>query len=844
MNNYNIVQFVTLIIYVILIAVVLRHERTRLRSIFIIYLSASMAWSLSSFLNHADFALSQRFFWSKVTPFAALWTIIAYAHFVCTFVHANTRRIASLGYGLLLIVAILIGLGYIPRSVHNLGDSNVYNDYGPWLYLLTLGGACFIGTAIFLLVKSYRTSRSPDHRNRITYLIVGSSFLIIFGILFEILPQQKYALDHIGHLGNAILITYVILRYKLFDIKLVIRKGLAYSGITASITAAYLIVLLGLYRILESWAGGAGLIPIAALSLLMAWLFNPLRNTIEKSVDRMFYGKRYDYRETVLSLARRMTNVLDLKELAEAMLKPITRAVHANQVSLLLPQENEFITVFAERLVEGEPVVPIKFRNDSPIITWLTRENKVLQKETIDLNVEFKALWKVEKQALEVTGVELLCPIMSKGKLIGILALTKKHGRGFYSKDDIDLLMTTATEAAVAIENAQLYAQARERANVDELTGLFNHRFFYQRLDEEIARASRFGHIFSLLMIDLDLFKTYNDVQGHLAGDDILRDMASNIKQSIRRMDIGARYGGDEFAVILPQTSIDAAYAVAERIHRRLESQTETPGRPLTCSIGIASWPANGIMQEDIVRAADVALYYAKQNGRDRICLATDIDLANVFQTETKSVAKADELSIIYALAATVDAKDHYTYGHSKKVALYSTKIAEELGYSEKEITTIQAAALLHDIGKLGISDRILEKAGPLTAEEWEPVRAHPDMGVAILKHVDDLRNCLPGVRYHHEHYDGSGYPAGLKGENIPLDARIIAVADAYDAMTSLRPYRRGRATREQALEELQRYAGRQFDPIVVKAFIRLEFKSSTDVSELEEDALARLLSP
>ena len=137
-----------------------------------------------------------------------------------------------------------------------------------------------------------------------------------------------------------------------------------------------------------------------------------------------------------------------------------------------------------------------------------------------------------------------------------------------------------------------------------------------------------------------------------------------------------------------------------------------------------------------------------------------------------------------------------------------------------------------------------MEKAGPLTAEEWEPVRAHPDMGVAILKHVDDLRDCLPGVQYHHERYDGSGYPAGLKGENIPIDARIISVADAYDAMTSLRPYRRGRATHEQALEELQRYAGKQFDPIVVKAFISLELESFTNVKELEEDALVQLLSP
>jgi diguanylate cyclase (GGDEF)-like protein/putative nucleotidyltransferase with HDIG domain len=844
MNSYSVVQFITLIVYIILVAVVLRHEQTRLRNVFIVYLLASMTWSLSSFLNHVDFAWSQRFLWSKVIPFAALWTIIAYAQFVCAFVHTSARRVASLGYGLLLVVAVLIGLGYIPKRVLNLGDANVYNDYGVWLYLLTLGGACFVGTAIFLLVKSYRTSRSAEHRNRIIYLLVGVSFLVIFGALFEILPQQKYALDHLGHLGNAMVITYAILRYRLFDIKLVIRKGLVYSGITAFITTVYLIVLFSLYNALEGWAGGAGLIPVVALSALMAWLFSPLRELFQKGVDRIFYGARYDYRATVLSLSRRMSNVLDLGELAEAMLKPITKAVRASQASLLLPHDSQFVASYAERLTEGEPVIPVQLPKDSPIVTWLTRENKPLQKETIDLNAEFKALWESERRTLDAAEIELFCPMMSKGKLIGILALSRKQPRGFYSKDDTDLLMTVAHETAVTIENAQLYAGARERANIDELTGLFNHRYFHQRLDEEIARASRFGQVFSLILLDLDLFKIYNDVHGHLAGDEILRQAAQHIKLTIRRIDIGVRYGGDEFAVILPQTSIDGARVIAEKIHKRMETRTESLDVPLTCSIGVASWPENGIMREEIVRAADVALYYAKQTGRDRICLAANVALSGALNREAKPEAKVAVLSTIYALAATVDAKDHYTYGHSKKVAKYATEIAEALGYSEENIATIRAAALLHDIGKIGIADRVLEKAGPLTAKEWEPIRAHPNLGAAILKHVDGLRDCLASVQYHHERYDGTGYPSGLKGENIPLDARIMAVADAYDAMTSFRPYRRGRASHEQALAELKRCAGTQFDPAVVEAFTNLAAEPTALMAESEEETIPQVISP
>jgi putative nucleotidyltransferase with HDIG domain len=176
-------------------------------------------------------------------------------------------------------------------------------------------------------------------------------------------------------------------------------------------------------------------------------------------------------------------------------------------------------------------------------------------------------------------------------------------------------------------------------------------------------------------------------------------------------------------------------------------------------------------------------------------------------------------LSTIRALAATVDAKDHGTYGHSTKTSKYATQIAKALGYSEVAIARIRAAALLHDIGKIRVSDALLRKRGPLNDNDWEQIRGHPTLGVAILRHVKGLNGCLPAIRYHHEHYDGSGYPGGIKGEEIPLDARILAVADAYDAMTSPRPYRGGKSTHDEAIAELKRCAGTQFDPEVVRVF-------------------------
>jgi len=488
----------------------------------------------------------------------------------------------------------------------------------------------------------------------------------------------------------------------------------------------------------------------------------------------------------------------------------------------LLSSNGSYSSEYAQSLAEDEAPIPVKLREESPIVGWLADNDTPLSREQMDILPELKRLVEAERDSIEDAGLELLVPMKSKGKLVGILALGKKESGGSYSSDDIDLVTTLVHEAAVAIENAQLYAQARERAHIDELTGLYNHRYFHERLDEEITRCSRFGDIFTLLFLDMDLFKTYNDVYGHLEGDEILREIGRNILDSIRGIDMAFRYGGDEFTVTLPQASLDDAYTVAERIRKRIESEMDSRGVALTCSVGIASWPTDGVMREELLQAADAALYRSKETGKNRISLASEVARSRAMGVAIRPEGETGVLSTIYALAATVDAKDHYTYGHSKKVSKYATEIAEALGYSEDRIATIRAAALLHDIGKIGVSDGVLMKTNVLDADDWESIRAHPKLGVAILKHVGGLSGCLAAIQYHHERYNGSGYPAGLKGENIPLDARILNVADSYDAMTSLRPYREGKMSSDQALEEIRRCSGTQFDPKIVEVFVAL----------------------
>jgi len=338
-------------------------------------------------------------------------------------------------------------------------------------------------------------------------------------------------------------------------------------------------------------------------------------------------------------------------------------------------------------------------------------------------------------------------------------------------------------------------------------------------LASEIGRHSRYGGIFSVTILDLDSFKVFNDTYGHLAGDKLLRQAGNVMKSAIRSADQAFRYGGDEFAVLLPQTSIDAAYQVAERVRKQVALKIKSGDVPITVSLGLATWPADGIGSNEIIATADAALYHAKRSGGNRShCASGTLLPLDKIAVGSKGKQDSGDLSTIYSLAATVDARDHYTHNHSKRVSEYALALAEAIHLEPLEISRLETCALLHDIGKIGVSDEILNKPNKLTDEELEVVKRHPQLGATIASRTRQLTSCVAGILHHHERYDGTGYPKGLKGEDIPLESRILAIADVFAALTSDRPYAEALSSAE-ALEEIKKGAGKQFDPKLVEAF-------------------------
>lgn len=368
--------------------------------------------------------------------------------------------------------------------------------------------------------------------------------------------------------------------------------------------------------------------------------------------------------------------------------------------------------------------------------------------------------------------------------------------------------------------------RAEEQANVDGLTGVYNHRFFQERLAIEMDRASRFRRVVSLIMFDIDNFKRYNDTWGHQEGDKLLVLFAALCGRCIRTIDLLARYGGEEFVVILPESSEDEALRVAERVREITEKQTAEAlgaGKGATVSAGVACFPKHGLTRHGLILSADAALYAAKRGGKNQ-CRVYQRESHQPYRAASSHVhpllaSAEDDIEAIETLGATVDAQDSYAHGHSLAVSKHAALLGEKLGMSAQEIGNLRVAALLHDLGKLGTPREILEKDTPLESHEWKMIENHAGLGSRILMRLQQMSPIGIGVKHHHERYDGKGYPSGLAGKNIPLVSRIIAIADAYDAMTSPRSYRPA-MSREQAIGELRKCSGTQFDPELVELFV------------------------
>lgn len=384
----------------------------------------------------------------------------------------------------------------------------------------------------------------------------------------------------------------------------------------------------------------------------------------------------------------------------------------------------------------------------------------------------------------------------------------------------IALIIVSIMVAYTSEQSRKHIKRLEHLINVDGITGVYNHRYFHTKLEEEMTRAKEEAGTLGIIMMDVDNFKKYNDNYGHKAGDSLLYKSAEIFMKEKGDCDIVFRYGGDEFAILLPDIDSKGILIVIENIRKAFYKMTQKEefyklSDKVTLSVGYSIFPHLAKNKDELLMQADRALYQAKNMGRNNVQLYRDIfeDIKFFFDSDDQMFGG------LRALLGTVSAKDKYTLGHSERVMDYAVMIGKAMDLSGERIRVLKIAALLHDIGKVEIPQNVLNKAEPLTLDDLGILRKHPDYSVDILEPLSGIHLLIDSIRYHHERYDGKGYPSGIKGSEIPLEARILCVADAFDAMLSDRPYRRGMKI-EEVIGELKKNKGTQFDPYAVDVFL------------------------
>ncbi|MFC2072915.1 histidine kinase [Chloroflexota bacterium] len=457
MTIWALIPLITCLTYIALLILTLPSRERRINKVFASYLAVAAVWRFISFMLHLNAFPQQTLFWNQLLTAVFVWPLVAYYHFVRAYTNKSAGIGVYLGYAVVLVLAVLCLSGHIIKYAYVV-DGILYHDVGISFYFI--GAVCltFVGAGLYLLIKKYRSSTDPTDRNRTGYLIAGWSIYILLGYSNLIPALARFPLDHFGSLANVLIVAYAIQTYQLLDLKRVLQKGLVYFSLTVFLTALYLLLLFILQMFLHGWAEYSSLALAAGFALLVALLLNPLRNFVQKWIDRFFYRETYDYRQILLNFSGKISNVLDLSELAQSILEPIVKAMHVKKAALLFAEVEggDFHTRFAQQAAKEKPLSTLRLPSDSPIVSWLVTEGKTLRRELIDTIPQLKGLWEVEKTALKTQEVELLCPIRSKGELIGILALGKKQSDALYSNEEIDLLMTMANEAAIAVENAKM----------------------------------------------------------------------------------------------------------------------------------------------------------------------------------------------------------------------------------------------------------------------------------------------------------------------------------------------------------------------------------------------------
>lgn len=846
MGNFAYVPVTALLCYSLLFLTFMAAKKNRLINAFLLVLGVLILWTGGSFCMRVQLWPSVKF-WYDVSIFGLTALTYAFFNFVCEF--ADYKNATEKKFWMLTITAINainISTGYFlaaPDTVITESGNTVFIYQYTWRVVILFAVCSAVIIDMFHVLLKY--SKKNDMVKKQFMPILQGIVIMFAGHILLLVPAFKgFPTDILSGVINAFFMFYALHRRNLFQLKLLMSRSSCYA-ISAGLSFA---LFLNMIDPLEASISRSFPMAREKVVLIIAILFTISTTIIyyvmKRFFDMVFVRDEITQAESLREFSLNISKSLNVNEILQELAEVIHKTISVKKVYICIEDKQNtcYEIVYSTNPLDMKK---ISLRKDNPLVTWLEHNHACILMRDFRRTVDYKSMWEAEKRQLSDLEIECAVPLRDDSGMIGIILLSEKEKKRSYTYKDISFLDSVNSIGSIAVKNSKLFEKVYLEARTDELTGLLNRKYFYEVLQQEYEKNKN-GSL-ALIILNLDDFKLYNQLYGNKERDVALQNVAKIISASVGSNGYVARYSGKEFAIILPGYDVFSAKNLAEAIRKQIMNMNKRDSdyalKMLTVSGGISSIPYSASNVKQLIENADMAIYTVKHSGKNAIMVYTGReDKKDKKGKESKSNIRRENIyseyaSTIYALTAAIDTKDHYTFNHSRNVAYYATELAYAYKMNEDLVEIVRQAALLHDIGKIGIPEQILNKPGKLTEEEYEIVKGHVENSIGIIRHLPSLDYVIPAVIGHHERYDGNGYPRRIAGEDIPVAARILCIADAFDAMISKRPYKEPYSVNT-ALKILEEQAGLQFDPKLVPVFVELVKSGTIKVCEEEIDEL------
>ena len=814
----------TLIYMLLYIATALSKPHNSVKRKFQIYLACMMLWSLSALVSLLD--LGNMLFWFRGMTSFAVASMISFLYFTQSVVNQKIKhdRFVYL-YGYVAIYITQFTDLVVPYAFMQNGE--LIFELTDWIYIIAGPSYIVMVACLVLLLRSARDSRDENQITRFTLFSISVLFILLGGSL-NFTELSRYPVDIAANVIAALILAYAILQHQLLDIKVVVRKSIQYFVPTIIIGAGYFLIISFALQIISANTRSQLFSISLFVSIIAALVFQPVRDFIQNWIDRYFFRDRYNAVKMLQRVSEAASSFIELDQLSTMILNELTRTLHIERAALFIRQNGRKRYVISSQVGMKLPPRTL-ITADNPLIDWLSSHEYVVSQRELDANIRFRSMWGQELEVIKAINADVYIPLITKSELVGFLSLGPKQSEQLYSSEDKQILLTLSHQIAVAVQNAQLYSTAQQE--------LIQRRDTEQRLQLQLKRLSALQNINIAITTNIDLqiplYLLLEQVTEQLAVDaaDVL--LMDEEKQQLFFV-AGRGFQTDA----LKYTKLDVGEGLAGRAAEIMDivhvndigkEDTSLKQSPLLEGEGfVAYYGAPLISKGKVLGVLELFHHSPLSPDNDWVSFlntltsetAVAVDNALLFRDLEKSnldLAVAYETTL-EGWARTLELRDRETEGHSQRVMDLTMRLARKLGINNGELINIQRGAVLHDIGKMGVPDNILLKDGPLTEREWEIMHKHPIYARDMLSAIPFLREAIDIPYYHHERWDGGGYPTGLKGEEIPLAARIFAIVDVWDALRSDRPYRKA-WTEEEALTYIQEQSGKHFDPVIVDAF-------------------------